>query len=135
VYLLKRKSDAFAAFKNCKAYAENLTGQHMGEFQMDKGGEYMSKAFLAYLRKHGIVVRKIVRNCPQQNGVAERANHTIEEHTTSMLEQAGLPDSFRGEAVGAYVHVRNMIPTAANPTTTPFELWYKKKPEVSNLRI
>jgi hypothetical protein len=28
-----------------------------------------------------------------------------------------------------------MIPTAANPKTTPFELWHKKKPEVSNLRI
>ena len=47
-----------------------------------------------------------------------------------MLEQAGLPDSFRGEAVGAYVHVCNMIPTAANSKTTPFELWHKKKPEV-----
>ena len=82
---------------------------------MDKGGEYISKAFLAFLREHGIVVRMTVRNRPQQNGVAERANRTIEEHTTSMLEQAGLPDSFRGEAVGAYVHVRNMIPTAANP--------------------
>ena len=135
VYLLKRKSDAFTAFKDYKAYAENITGQRMGEFQMDKGGEYISKAFLAYLREHGIVVRMTVRNRPQQNGVAERANRTIEEHTTSMLEQAGLPDSFRGEAVGAYVHVRNMIPTAANPTTTPFELWHKKKPEVSNLRI
>jgi hypothetical protein len=32
VYLLKRKSDAFAAFKDYKAYAENLTGQRMGEF-------------------------------------------------------------------------------------------------------
>jgi hypothetical protein len=30
-------------------------GQHMGEFQMDKGGEYISKAFLAFLRKHGII--------------------------------------------------------------------------------
>jgi hypothetical protein len=75
-----------------------------------------------------------VRNRPQQNGVAEHANR-LEEYTTSMLEQAVLPDSFRGEAVGAYVHVCNMIPTAANPKTTPFELWHKKKPEVSNLRI
>jgi hypothetical protein len=49
-----------------------------------------------------------VKNWPQQNGVAERANCTLEEHTTSMLEQAGLPDSFRGEAVGAFVHVHNI---------------------------
>jgi hypothetical protein len=127
VYLLKHKSDAFTAFKDYKAYAENVTGQSMGEFQMDKGGEYISKAFLAFLREYGIVAQMTVRNRPQQNGVAECANRILEEHTTSMFEQAGLPDSFRGEAVGAYVYVRNMIPTAANPKT--------KKPEVSNLHI
>jgi hypothetical protein len=52
-----------------------------------------------------------VRNWPQQNGVAERANRVLEKHTTSMLEQVGLPDSFRAEAVGAYVHICNMIHT------------------------
>jgi transposase InsO family protein len=107
----------------------------MGEFQMDKGGEYISKAFLAFLREHGIVVQMTVRNHPQQNRVAERANRTLEEHTTSMLEQASLPDSFRGEAVGAYIHVCNMISTAANHKSTAFELWHKKKPDVSNLHI
>jgi hypothetical protein len=64
VYLLKYKSDAFIPFKDYKAYAENVTGQHMGEFQMDKGGEYISKAFLAFLREHGIVARMTVRNWP-----------------------------------------------------------------------
>ena len=56
VYLLKHKSDAFAAFKDYKAYAENITGQRMGEFQMDKGGEYISKAFLAFLREHAMAL-------------------------------------------------------------------------------
>jgi hypothetical protein len=122
VYLFKHKSDAFTAFKDYKAYAENVTGEHMGEFQMDKEGECISKAFLAFLREHGIVAQMTVKNWPQQNGVAECANRTLEEHTTSMLEQAGLPDSFRDEAVSAYVHVCNMIPTAANPKTTVYHL-------------
>jgi hypothetical protein len=135
VYLLKHKSDAFTAFKDYKAYAENITGQCMGEFQMDKGGKYISKAFLAFLREHGIVAQMTIRNRHQQNGVVECANCALEKHTTSMLEQAGLPDSFSGEVVGAYVHVCNMIPTSANLKTTPFELWHKKKPEVSNLHI
>jgi hypothetical protein len=34
----------------------------MGEFQMDKGGQYISKAFLAFLREHGTVVWMTVRN-------------------------------------------------------------------------
>ena len=42
VYLLKRKSEAFAAFKQFKAWAENATGQRFGMLRDDKGGEYMS---------------------------------------------------------------------------------------------
>src|SRR6201994_2821508 len=135
VYLLKQKSAAFSAFKEYKAYAENITGQQMGQFHFDKGGEYMSNEFIGYLKQHGIVLRMTTRNCPQQNGVAEHANRTIEEHTTSMLEQAGLPDSFRGEAVAAYIHIWNMITSSTNMKKTPYEIWHKKKPNVSNLRI
>jgi len=42
VYLLKHKSEAFAAFKQFKAWAENVTGQRLGTLHDDKGGEYMS---------------------------------------------------------------------------------------------
>ena len=46
-----------------------------------------------------------VRACPQQNGVAERANRTIEEHVTAMLSESRLPPSFLGQAVAANVHI------------------------------
>ena len=42
VYLLKCKLEAFAAFKQFKAWAENATGQRFGMLRDDKGGEYMS---------------------------------------------------------------------------------------------
>ena len=88
----------------------------------DKGWEYMSKKLWELLKANGIIVCMSTRNRPQQNGLVERANRTIEEHTTAMLEQAGLPDSFRGEAVAAYIHAWNRIPSSSNPTTPPFEL-------------
>ena len=43
---LKRKSDAFEAFKTYKAFAENHFQTKMKELQDDKGGEYMSNAFI-----------------------------------------------------------------------------------------
>ena len=55
---------------------------------MDGGGEYISTAFMDYLKEHGIVPRISTTNRPQMNGVAERANRTIEEHTTAMLQEA-----------------------------------------------
>ena len=54
VYLLKRKSETFAAFKQFKAWAENVTGQKLGCLRDDKGGEYMSREFEAFCIDHGI---------------------------------------------------------------------------------
>ncbi len=77
VYLLKKKSERFAAFKQFKAWAENLTGVKLGTLRDDKGGEYMSGEFEDFCINHGIQRQYSVRNRPQQNGVAERVNRTI----------------------------------------------------------
>jgi hypothetical protein len=41
VYLLKRKSETFAAFKQFKAWSENVTGERLGSLHDDKGGEHV----------------------------------------------------------------------------------------------
>ena len=95
----------------------------------------MSKEFEQFCTVHGIARRHTVRNRPQQNGVAERFNHTLGEGITAMLQEAGLPLSFWGEALASLVHVLNRVPTSIAPDTTPYEVWFKRKPDVSNLRI
>jgi len=112
---LKRKSDAFDAFKTFKAYAENQLNAKIKALQDDKAGEYMSAAFLKSTDDCGIVRRHSTRNRPQQNGVAERANRTMSDHATAMLVQLKLPASFWKLAVSAYVHVWNGLPTAPCP--------------------
>lgn len=52
-----------------------------------------------------------------------------------MLYEAGLPPTFLGEAADAYVTVQNKCPTNALSEKTPYELWHKRKPDISNLRI
>ena len=71
VYLLKRKSETFAAFKQFKAWAENVTGLRMGSLRDDKGGEYMSREFEAFCIDHGIQRQHTVQNRPQQNGLVK----------------------------------------------------------------
>ena len=85
VHLLKAKSGVLVAFKDFKAWVENLTGKRIKSLQDDKGGEYMSKEFDTFLASSGITRRHTVTNEPHQNGVAERANRTIAEGITSML--------------------------------------------------
>ncbi|KAI0923982.1 hypothetical protein AcV5_010529 [Taiwanofungus camphoratus] len=135
VLLLKEKSEAFDAFKRFKAYAENHLNVKIKALQDDKGGEYMSHAFIKYTDDAGIVRRHTTRNRPQQNGVAERANRVMQDDCSAMLAEAKLPLSFWGECLASMVHVWNCLPTSAVKGATPFELWFKRKPDVSHLRV
>src|SRR6185369_8117389 len=132
---LKLKSDTFAAFKQYKAWAENQTGEKIGALQCDGDGEYIGNEFRHFLTEFGIELCMSTRNHPQQNGVAERANRILGDAVVAMLTESGLSKKFWCEAVAAYVHVWNRVPTLAVPNTTPFEVWYRKKPDVRHLRV
>jgi hypothetical protein len=135
VYPMQKKSDTFTCFKHYKAYAENKQERQIAATQEDKGGEYMSNEFEEFCINEGIFRRHSVRNHPQQNGHAERANRTIADSVTAMLNEAQLPMSFWFEATGAFVHVRNMCSTSKNPHSTPYAKWHKEKPDISHLRV
>ena len=67
----------------------------------------MSNAMLKFTTECGIERQHTVRACPQQNGVAERANRVLSEQITAMLAESGLTMAFWGEALDALVHVWN----------------------------
>ena len=54
IYCLHKKSDTFLAFKQYKAWAENMMNNRIGTLRDDKGGEYSSAEFDTFLREHGI---------------------------------------------------------------------------------
>jgi len=135
VLFLKSKDEAFNAFKRYKAYAENHLDAKIQCMRVDKGGEYMSTQFIDFMLDNGITRQYTVRARPQQNGVAERANRTIEEHVIAMLDESRLPPSFLGQAVAAYIHIWNRCSTTSVDSKTPYELWHRKKPDVSHLRV
>jgi hypothetical protein len=129
---MKRKSGAFKTFK---AYAEKQTGKLVKCFREDKGGEYMSNEFDAYLKECGIARQHSVRNRPQQNGVAERTNRTLEERITALLSEANLSKAFWAECLSALVHVLDCCPTTAVKGSTPYEKWFGRKPDVGHLQV
>ena len=53
------------------------------------------------------------------------------EDITAMLNEANLPLSFWGDALAAQIRVWNCLPTAPLKGTTPYEAWYKQKPDFS----
>jgi hypothetical protein len=58
---------------------------------------------------------------PQQNGVAQRRNHTIMDMVQSMLSNSELPLFLWSEALKTAVYVFNQVPSKVVPKT-PFEL-------------
>ena len=114
---------------------ENLTGERIKCLRTDNGGEYLSKAFNDHLKKKGIKRQLTLPGTPQQNGVAERADRTIQETARSMLCAAKLPDSFWAEAVLTAVILKNRSPTIAVKDATPYEEFTGDIPDVSNLRV
>jgi transposase InsO family protein len=94
VYLMKYKSEAFDKFKEYRAEVEKQTGKSIKTLRSDRGGEYLSREFLDYLKECGIVSEWTPPGTPQHNGVAERRNRTLLDMMRSMLSFTDLPISF-----------------------------------------
>lgn len=121
-----------------KAFAETRTGCRIQAFQDDKGGKFIGHAWELFHTSR-IEVQHSTCNLLQQNGVAERANHTIVEVIAAALAESGLPRSFWGEALSSFVHIWNRLLSSSassrSQDTTPYKLWYSSKPDLAHLCI
>ena len=134
VYFITRKSDVFDAFRKYKAWAENLTGHRIGILRDDKGGEYSGADLDSFLAEAGIRRGHSIRDTPQQLGVAERMNRSLSEGITVLLSQSGLTRTWWEDAAMHWLYGKIRIPSSATGPSTPFELFYNRKPDVSALR-
>lgn len=91
--------------------------------------------FQEFCRQHGIKQQFTAAYTPQQNGIAERKNHTILDMTRTMLKEKGLPKKFWAEAVACTVYLLNRCPTKSVRNMTPQEAWSGYKPIVAHLKI
>jgi transposase InsO family protein len=138
IFLLKHKSDAFTNFKEWLTRAENETGKRLKSFRNDGGGEYVSSEFLKFLKEKGILWENTNANTPQENGISERLNRTLNNAVRAMLEdtEPRLGKSFWTHAVKHATYIKNRVPTRAlPPDLTLYEAYYEKKPSVALLRI
>ncbi|CAI7874236.1 unnamed protein product [Closterium sp. NIES-54] len=72
---------------------------------------------------------------PQQNGVAERFNWTLQEGARTLLGRAGLPDPFWVTALRQVALVKNrVLATVGDKQWVPYTKWYGSAPAVNMLR-
>nr|GEX78789.1 zinc finger, CCHC-type [Tanacetum cinerariifolium] len=96
-----------------------------------RGGEYYDPV---YFQSVGIIHETTAPYTPQQNGVAEKKNKALKEIVNSMLSYSGLSEGLWGEAMLTACHLLNRVSNKWNKTA-PYELWYKKRPNLSFLRV
>ena len=71
---------------------------------------------------------------PQRNGVFKRHNRTLFDIVQSMMSLTDLPLSFWGHALETDAFTLNRAPSKS-VETTPYELWFGKKPKLSFLKF
>ena len=135
VYFMKYKSEVFNKFKEFESTTTNECSCSIGTLRTDNGGEYLSKEFDSYLQSKGINHELSAPYSPAQNGVAERFNRTLMESARTMMAQAELPECYWAEAVATAAYLRNRVPTKSLKSTTPYEKWFERKPDLSHIRV
>ncbi|KAK1697208.1 hypothetical protein QYE76_013905, partial [Lolium multiflorum] len=134
IYFMKHKSETFQKFKEFQSEVENQRNKKIKFLRSDRGGEYLSYEFGMHLKKCGILSQLTPPGTPQRNGVSERRNRTLLDMVRSMMSLTDLPLSFWGYALETAAFTLNRAPSKS-VATTPYELWFNKKPKLSFLKV
>lgn len=134
VYLLQHKSDAEVKIREYCNMMKNQFGRFPKCIRSDGGGEYSGSALKKFFADNGIVHQMSAPYSPQQNGVAERKNRHLKEMMRCMLAESSLEKKFWGEAINTANYLQNRCPSSSI-VGTPYELWNRKKPSYSHLKI
>jgi transposase InsO family protein len=109
-------------------------GRPVSRFTSEDEPIYASKEVQAILKSYGIQWEPAEPYTPNQNAIAQRTFRTLFGRVRAVLRDAGLCQSYWGEAISYVVYTKNRSPCSVDPSTTPYEAWTGKKTDVSNFR-
>eukprot|EP00253_Pinus_taeda_P009613 PITA_09613 len=107
--LLKHKDESFEKFKAFKTLVENESDCKIKSLRSDRAGEFTSDEFFDFCEQHGIKKQFSTTRTPQQNGVVERRNRTIQQMARAMLDESGTPATFSSEAAFTAITILNQV--------------------------
>ncbi|KAH9686293.1 Integrase catalytic domain-containing protein [Citrus sinensis] len=135
VLFLANKDDALDAFKVLYKKLQNEKGYDIICIRSDHGGEFKNHAFENFCNNLGIGHQFSSPRTPQQNGVVERKNRSIQEMARTMLNENALPKYFWAEAVNTTCYVLNRVLIRSYLNKTPYELWKDRKPNIGYFKV
>ena len=133
IFTLKDKGQTAKEIIEWVKAVEVEFGTRVKAFQTDRGTEFTASKLQDFFRAKGIKHRKTAPYSPQENGVSERRNRTMQEAVDALLFDSGLPRCYWAEAWRTVCHTLNRTYSSVIGTT-PYFLLYGKKPKVHYFR-
>lgn len=99
----------------------------------DKGRNYLSELVQSYLRDNHVKFTDSVAYNHQQNGLAEKTHLDLTNMTNSLLNAHKMPKRVWSVAMNHSTYLNNRL-HHASIGQTPYEYYYNKKSDLSNLR-
>ncbi|KAK2402491.1 cysteine-rich RECEPTOR kinase [Trifolium repens] len=135
ISFLKEKSDTFEEFKELCIRLQREKDSSIIRIRSDHGKEFQNSKFAEFCSTEGIAHEFSSPITPQQNGVVERKNRTIQEAARVMLHAKKLPYYFWAEAMNTACYVHNRVTLRAGTSTTLYEIWKGRKPNVKYFHV
>ncbi|GKD59085.1 retrovirus-related pol polyprotein from transposon TNT 1-94 [Tanacetum coccineum] len=133
--VLGKQKKVFNTFKKWKGAVENETNLRVKCLKSNNGREYSSREFIEYCAENGIRMLKTIPETPQQNGVVERINRTLNERAKSMRLHAELLKMFWEDSVTTAAYLINRGPSVPLGFLISEEKWQGKEVSLAHLRV
>ncbi|XP_021718849.1 uncharacterized protein LOC110686539 [Chenopodium quinoa] len=101
------KDETFNEFVAFAKKIQKISGHSIVHLRSDHGTEFENSRFNEFCRENGMNHNFSAPRTPQQKGVVERKNRTLEEMARTMLIASGLPRNFWAEAVNTACYILN----------------------------
>ncbi|MCH97661.1 retrovirus-related pol polyprotein from transposon tnt 1-94, partial [Trifolium medium] len=127
--------DTFDVFKDLCHRLQRKKESVIVRIRSDDGKEFKNAKFSEFCSSEGISHEFSSPNTPQQNGVVERKNRTVQESARVMLHAKHLPYHFWAEAMNTAYYIHNRVTLRSGTSSTLYELWKGKKPTVKYFHV
>ncbi|KAK2457508.1 putative mitochondrial protein [Trifolium repens] len=135
VNFIREKSDSYDTLKLLCLQLQREKDLSIVRIRSDHGREFENAKFSKFCEAEGIKHEFSSPITPQQNGVVERKNRTIQESARAMLHAKKLPYHFWAEAMNTACYVHNRVTMRKGTNCTIYELWKDRKPTVKYFHV
>ena len=100
----------------------------------DNGTEFVNKTFQRFLQRFGIRHERSNPHTPSENGVAERANRTLQESMRTLLHTTKVPTFLWNFAVVYSSDIWNSLPRLPGQPS-PYQLMFDRRPDYERFKL